>query len=357
MKTISLPLFYGLLLGLCLLSESCQKEEVNLQQQYANGGVLTYWLGPNRSNPTPESSWRLVASQMRADQPKELYRISYGSFSKQWSNKARTIFHEKGTLNAVGLDGRVESIEANIDLDNLSRDLQWTPDERYLAMTINSGRRLVIYDLVEQTYVYQSEEPPLNDRYYFSDIQWSPDGRKLAFLKRSFNSASNARLFELMALDLDNGPLARTLFSDSMLIDDDFQWGPDAQYIYRPDYSTIFRYRIDDGYTEEVLEMPLTRLSGPVLSPDSRFLLISCLDLLQNKIFLKKVDLQSRETEDIQEGFCQGYTWSKDGLSLMYYFPSENVMKIDRLDDEKPAQSIHRFELGFSPQFFSWLQK
>lgn len=126
---------------------------------------------------------------------------SAGSWSPDGKRFAFVIF-EEGDNSIALLDVDSRKIEATIALDEVDAitNIDWSPDGRYLAFSGSSGgiSDIYIYDLRHKT------ASQLTDDAY-SDIQpsWSPDGKRIAFVTdRGKNTDLNKLQFGSLIIGL-----------------------------------------------------------------------------------------------------------------------------------------------------------
>lgn len=147
--------------------------------------------------------------------------------------------------------------------------LSWSPDGKYLAVSYNEGAgaatSLCLFSPESGERRILTTTPA---DVYDTNQHYSPDGKRIAFVRWKNNSAS-----DLYVYTLEGGELKRLTYDDKLITD--FEWAPGSDQIYfvsnRRDNSLLWRVDLAGG--QPVLEpgAPVD-LHSITVSPDGRHL-------------------------------------------------------------------------------------
>ncbi|MGH9392848.1 MAG: peptidase S41, partial [Terriglobales bacterium] len=213
--------------------------------------------------------------------------------------KAAFVAH--GEVFAAGTDSGGDAIRVT-HTGRLQFDLQWSPDNRHLAYVSDRDGHDHVYQYDFETNQEAALTSGNNDENH---VSYSPDGKKLAF-QRGVGQAVVLDLASRQEAVVAQGyfgslpPLGgRTLFT----------WSPDSKYLAYVDagdgwFPNAYIVPAAGGKGQQVSFLANANSSGPVWSPDGKFLLLQTSQRTE-ATRIARIDLVPRLPEFREDAFHQ----------------------------------------------------
>jgi Tol biopolymer transport system component len=219
--------------------------------------------------------------------------------------------HENIPMNLLLLDeaGRAKPLPG-FDRPLLSAQVQFSPDGRQLAFVEAARSGLLwLFDIERQTY------RALTNEGIAGSPRWDPDGTRLVL------GWSEGGSLQLWVLPLDGGGWERLTEGERQAIAP--AWSPDGRFLAfvrgGGQSADISLYRFED---RQVVPFLTTKASEvhPEFSPDGRWLAYASNESGQFEVYVTSFpDRKLTLTVSRQGGFAPA--WSRDGRRLFYYSP------------------------------------
>ena len=210
-------------------------------------------------------------------------------------------------LTLLDEGGRAEPLPG-FDKDRIiSTQVQFSPDGRQLAFVGLSEGGVSLFDVERQTY------RALKDKGVASSPRWSPDGTRLA------TSWTAGGPFHLWIVPTGRGDWER--LTESERSDRGLSWSPDGRFLAfdrrSPLSQDIFLYRFEDRQVVPFLTTNATE-GYPEFSPDGRWLAYASNESGRWEVHATSFpDREQTITVSRQGG--RAPAWSRDGQRLFYY--------------------------------------
>ena len=276
------------------------------------------------------------------------------------------------TVAAIGLLRRTPTIDTPptriVPLTRLAGKESWpafAPDGDQVAFAW-SGEKFdntdIYVTLVGSTTVRRVTTDPADD---FAP-SWSPDGRRIAFLRRTGHSARIHLTSALGGPDSKLSEFPVGVTETEELIGAQITWSPDGRYIVAgrdPRFSTgvsagLYRIPVEGGEPQ-----PITRPNRPTFDLDPAFsadghrlAYLSCDSigaflplLLPGQCAVRVIDVDDRSTPTTEARTLAtpppdpaGIAWSRDGKSLVFAGGAPSPMRLWRLwvDGTRPPERV-----------------
>ena len=194
-----------------------------------------------------------------------------------------------------------------------------------------------------------------------SDVQASPDGKHLVFVRRQTDLAANKGRTDLWLLELESGKL-RALTRDPAS-DHSPLWAPDSQSVLfvstRSGSSQVWRLGLADGALNQVTDLAID-IGSPKISPDGSLLVVSaevdpsCKELACTAEKLRERNDDPSSAQVYDRLFVRHWDRWKDGLrNHLLVVPTAGGAAVDimaSMDADAPSRPFGgREEFTFTP--------
>lgn len=219
--------------------------------------------------------------------------------------------------------------------------LDWSPDGRKLAFSLNKGGRLDIYVMDADG----QKVLPITQNGISYDPAWSPDGTQIAYTAVTQLGAS-----QIYAMNAD-GTKLKNLTNDDSTNNAHPDWSPDGRRIVFVSQAVGEGGRKVDIYLMDADGKNRRRLAGtehidwePAFSPDGRQIIFSSGDGSINRV--------DANGENFKRLFHRGFSpvWSPDGQEIAFVSLPERQIYRMRVDggDVRPLINDRTFKGGLS---------
>jgi class 3 adenylate cyclase/Tol biopolymer transport system component len=217
----------------------------------------------------------------------------------------------------------------------------WSPDGKHIAFFRRppSGRGeglfIVNPDGTEEKKVTQIEPT------FFINIAWSPDSKRLAFL-RSFETAVNKEYTEIFSHILEDSTEYQITFDKKII--DDFCWTSTGEIVFNSNRGGGVGLWVmpEEGGTPKQLTLGAGADRFPRISKDAKHLAYLNESQTSN---LWTIDLQTKELQQLtfEDASASDVAYSSDGSKLIYgltndFEPSQNGFVICNKDGSEPTK-------------------
>ena len=227
----------------------------------------------------------------------------------------------------------------------------WSPDGKYIAFFNADAKELFIVnpDGTEKKKVTEFKQVG------FINLAWSPDSRRLAFL-RSFETATSKEYTEIFSRKLDDSTEHQITFDKKII--DDFCWTSSGEIVFNSNRGGAVGLWVipEEGGTPKQLTLGTGVDRFPRVSKDAKHLVYLNGFLTSN---LWTIDLQIKELQQLtfEDTRVRSVAYSPDGSKLIYLldhaFESPRftfvICNKDGSEPTKFAPTIENYELSLVP--------
>ncbi len=204
----------------------------------------------------------------------------------------------RSQLMIVKSDGTGQKVLTNMEGSPCAP--AWSPDEKRIAFSVQSGKGQTVM-------VLDFEHKTITPVALGTLPRWSPDGKKLLFLRKPEVHGAVASIW---VADAD-GKHARMVLDTSALIPA-AAWGSDGKSIvYTNDYhhrSAIFRVNLDGTNPEKVAGDKNLEMYYPSISKDGKKLAVEIVD--GKMLMLKEIDISTQKLRWLANAARGDVVWS-----------------------------------------------
>jgi len=196
----------------------------------------------------------------------------------------------------------------------------WLPNGKTIAFGNvrygNTGHKMSVSDRSIYTMTVDGAEPPHSILKGASVADWSPDGRKLAYVAYR-NNKENPSIYVANADGSDEH-----LLTDPKIRAYSLSWSPDSRKIayarWHGNRRTIGVTDLQGGQFEELTPRNLDAF-GPEWSQDGRRIAFSAFRSERTQVFLINADRTGlRQLSNEKEKDCEHPSWSPDGSQIVF---------------------------------------
>ena len=280
--------------------------------------------------------------------PERLTGLNYAELYRDMISALKTEQDEK--INLLTTQPVTEYQKLPIRGEKIT-NLRVSPDGKYLAVNRrdpHSHEEIVILDADTMEEVSAVRRFPSDH-----SISWSPDGRRLYFTQAEVRNSYNVYQ-DIFSYSIDNRRI-RSLTKDIRAKDVDAS--PDGRQLafikVETERQNIALLALESGKTERITDLSGSALSSPRWSPDGRYIVFSKhSNAGQTSIELLHTDSGTMETL-VVTGYDNLYpVWSPDGRYIIYASDSTGVYNLFAysLEDKEIRQITHVLGGAFQPE-------
>lgn len=345
-----------------------ETQSISLAEVSLKDGKLTpvangKWSGLSDIHWKKNGTGLFALASEKSDDPKQVWTISYPSGDR------RKITNDTNSYIWLGVSGDDKTL-ITVKSDASSSLWSFSPNSKELAQLNPEGKNLSGDAGITATpngnlIVSRYKDSELNlweistngedlrqltaNANYNADPRISPDGTKICFMSNRSN------LWRVWLMDID-GKNAKKL---TVVGDEVNQFYPNfaddgkkifyAQQEKNSGISKLMKVSIEGGVPENVFAENTENVSGVIVSPDSRHLVLIVTDAAQKKllkIFPLDGDKVGAMKSTMEVGLMESIKWSPDGKSLTY-LSSEGIPNLWQISlDGKEKKQLTNFTAG-----------
>ncbi len=227
----------------------------------------------------------------------------------------------------------------------------WSPNGKHIAFFRDNGRELFVVN-ANGTEEKKISQIVWSGPIIFYNIAWSPDSRRLAFL-RNFQTAETGQYTEIFSRKLDDSTENQITFDKKII--DDFCWTSTGEIVFNSNRGGSVNLWVipEDGGVPKQLTLGAGIDRCPRISKDAKHLVYLNESQTSN---LWTIDLQTKELQQLtfEDAQIRGVACSPDGNKLIYsmendFEPSQNGFVIcnkDGSESNKFTPTIEKCKLS-----------